>query len=366
MFEKVRRRLHLSQVIRSAIDTYPDGICFAASDGRPILTNRRMTQLSFELTGHTITNTITFWNELRDISGRQNVNAGDSSEACTFPAAEEDQKNSCLLLKRNTERTCKNHSSRAENELLFCRDRDGRMWQFRQKLLRYGETAVLQYETFDVTELYELQKVLAENNRHEKELHKRQKELLRDITENNESEELLCAKLRIHDNFGHLLMMTKAAIGNADPSIDRKVLLDTWRTVLNDMKNTGELPSGEKADPKEELSRVASLIGCRIQYEGDQPAERGAVILLCAAVREALTNAARHAGADRITVVSHETPAFYRIRISSNGKPCSAPVREGDGLKNLRKRLERQGATLDYQYRESLELIVTIPKGAPL
>lgn len=325
MFEKVRRRLRLSQIIRSAIDTYPDGICFAASDGRPILTNRRMAQLSFELTGHTITNTITFWNELRDIAGRQDVNVNDSS-------------------------------------LFFCRDQDGKVWQFRQKLLRYGETAVLQYETFDVTELYELQNILADNNRHEKELHKRQKELLRDITANNESEELLRAKLRIHDNFGHLLMMTKAAISDMDPSTDRQDLFDAWHTVLDDMKNTGELPAGEKADPKEELSRVASLIGCSIQYEGNQPAEHSAVILLFAAVREALTNAVRHAGADRITVESRETPAAYRIRISSNGTPCSVPIREGDGLGNLRKRLEREGATLAYQYRDSLELIVTIPK----
>ena len=42
MFEKLKDRLHTVALIREAINSYPDGICFAAPGGRPILANKKI------------------------------------------------------------------------------------------------------------------------------------------------------------------------------------------------------------------------------------------------------------------------------------------------------------------------------------
>lgn len=60
-----RRILLAPRSIRETIDTLPGGICFFAPGGRPILTNHRMNELVYRLTGHTVLNAQATWEELR-------------------------------------------------------------------------------------------------------------------------------------------------------------------------------------------------------------------------------------------------------------------------------------------------------------
>ena len=45
IWDRLKNYYRKSLLIRSAINTYPDGICFAAMDGRPILANRAVNAL---------------------------------------------------------------------------------------------------------------------------------------------------------------------------------------------------------------------------------------------------------------------------------------------------------------------------------
>jgi signal transduction histidine kinase len=62
------------------------------------------------------------------------------------------------------------------------------------------------------------------------------------------------------------------------------------------------------------------MIGCRIDFDGERPADRGAARLLYAAVREALTNAVRHAGADTAHRLHPPQAPGYHVEISDNGR----------------------------------------------
>ena len=57
-----------AKMIKKAIDSYPGGICFSALDGRVILVNEKMNKLMLELTGHTILNAKTAWEELTNFA----------------------------------------------------------------------------------------------------------------------------------------------------------------------------------------------------------------------------------------------------------------------------------------------------------
>lgn len=330
MLRERLRRYRASHMIRRAIDTYPDGICFARESGRVVLSNKTLNDVCARLTGHTVTNAAAMWRELAALAKAQAIGDGSPHEE-EKPAHEE----------------------------LLLRVGEQAIWRFRTSRLTVREAPVIQYEASDVTALFDAQQRLRESNKREAALHARQRELLKNIVQNNLSQELLAAKLRIHDDFGRLILMTGQALSEGEGA-DIETLQGAWIGAVRDMENAAAPEM--RHSPREELVRVAKLIGCQVVFEGPEPQERKAVLLLYAAIREALTNAIRHAGADRLTVCITEDGYKYHVRISDNGKKAVSAIREGSGLSALRQRLEQEMATLNYDFSDGLTLILTIPK----
>lgn len=324
MLNNIRKRYQTSRMIRNAIDTYPEGICFSKPNGRVVLANKVFNSVCRRLTGHSITNAADMWQELEDIAGIDTT---------------EDNRNELML-----------------------RLASGGIWRFRKKQLKMDNEHVLQIEAADVTELAELQNRLAESNRRVSELHSRQRELLKNIVQNNLDNEMLNAKIRIHDEFGRLLIMTKNALDGNVCRTDTEMIRRGWIEAVSAMENVTARQPVRQQSPREELVRVAEMIGCHVEFRGAEPEERKALLLLYAAVREALTNAVRHAGADRLIVEITEKDGYYDVRISDNGHGGTFPIREGSGLTGLRKRLEQERATLNYDVTDGLTLILKIPK----
>lgn len=325
MLERIKKHYKRSRMIRNAIDTYSDGICFAASDGRPILANKKINEVCYELTGHTITNGQSMWLELM-------------------------------------EHAIPEENVKSQSGLILCRLSDGTVWQFQKRQLEVETAQVIQYVASDITELYEYGNRLLENNLRVAELHERQRELLKNIVQNNVDQELLSAKMRIHDNFGRVLIMTKQALFEHDRENDGEDIFLAWQNVITDMENASLILEPKETLPQNELVQVADLIGCKVEFQGKQPVERKALLLLYAAIREALTNAVRHAGANQLTIIIEDKKEKYHVRILNNGNRNVSSIKEGSGLTNLRKRLEQEGATLQYGFSQGVELILTIPK----
>ena len=325
MLERIKKHYKRSRMIRNATDTYSDGICFAASDGRPILANKKINEVCYELTGHTITNGQSMWLELM-------------------------------------EHAIPEENVKSQSGLILCRLSDGTVWQFQKRQLEVETAQVIQYVASDITELYEYGNRLLENNLRVAELHERQRELLKNIVQNNVDQELLSAKMRIHDNFGRVLIMTKQALFEHDRENDGEDIFLAWQNVITDMENASLILEPKETLPQNELVQVADLIGCKVEFQGKQPVERKALLLLYAAIREALTNAVRHAGANQLTIIIEDKKEKYHVRILNNGNRNVSSIKEGSGLTNLRKRLEQEGATLQYGFSQGVELILTIPK----
>lgn len=335
MFESIRKRMAVNRAIREAIDTYPGGLCFAAADGRPILANKRLNDLCAQLTGHTITNAEHMWRELR--AGR--LEEPSDGLQTGFSA-----------------------SPNSAQERFLCGLPDRTVWQFSRRELTTCRIPVIQYEAADVTELYRYRDRLRENNIREEKVHERQRDLLRSIVQNNLDKEILEAKIRIHDEFGRVLLMSRSALTEDSTAPETDRLFAAWGNVIGDMENAAFPRTTGETSPEKELARVAGMIGCRVQFVGRQPSERKPLLLLYAAVREALTNAVRHAGADCLTVDISDIGNFYHAEIRSNGRKSSAPIREGGGLGNLRRRLEQEGARMQIDNSDGVALILTIPK----
>ena len=231
------------------------------------------------------------------------------------------------------------HEDTKEAASILCRIEDGTVWQFQRRLLQVNKSQITQYEASEITELYEYRNRLEENNRRVAELHNRQRELLRNIVQNNLDKELLSAKMRIHDVFGRLLIMTKNVLTEDNDEQNEWELFSAWENVIADMENAAVATETREVSPQKELIQVADLIGCRVEFQGRQPPERKALLLLYAAIREALTNAVRHANATGLMVKIEQDEKNYHIEISDNGGVSVSSITEGNGLSALRQRL---------------------------
>jgi signal transduction histidine kinase len=115
------------------------------------------------------------------------------------------------------------------------------------------------------------------------------------------------------------------------------------------------------ASPEAELLKAAEMIGCRIVINGDRPTGRKITLLFYAVVREALINAVMHADADRLDIAINPGERGYHVEISDNGTAAVSAINEGNGLTNLRRRLEQDGATLNVKCVGRVTLIAELP-----
>ena len=323
-----------AKMIKKAIDSYPGGICFSALDGRVILVNEKMNKLILELTGHTILNAKAAWEELENFANNRKAEKLTQSWLPKEPD---------------------NESTRQQ---LFFRFSDSSVWRFE---LRFLDSNTVQIEAAEITGLYRLSEELYENTIRLQELQKRQKALLDSIVEVNLNKEILAAKMHIHDELGHCLLATTKAITEDSLAENADVLRDNWNSIIRDFSNIPTVWTVPDSSLQSELMQVAELIGCKVIFLGEQPKSRKALQLLYAAIREALTNAVRHAEATELTVKIEQDEKRYHIEIFDNGSVSVSSITEGNGLSALRQRLEQEGASLKVLCDNSVSLIVDIP-----
>ena len=323
-----------AKMIKKAIDSYPGGICFSALDGRVILANEKMNKLILELTGHTILNAKVTWEELANFA------SNGKAEKLTQSWLPKDPDKESI------------------HQQLFFRFSDSSVWRFE---LRFLDSNTVQVEAAEITELYRLSEELYENTIRLQEIQKRQKALLDSIVEINLNKEILAAKMHIHDELGHCLLTTTKAITEDSLAENADTLRKSWNSTIQDFSNISTVWTVPDSSLQSELMQVAELIGCKVVFLGEQPTQRKALQLLYAAIREALTNAVRHANATELMVKIEQDEKSYHIEISDNGSVSVSSITEGNGLSALRQRLEQEGASLKVLCDNSVSLIIDIP-----
>lgn len=323
-----------AKMIKKAIDSYPGGICFSALDGRVVLVNEKMNRLVLELTGHTILNAKAAWEEFANFA------SNGKAEKLTQSWLPKDPDNESI------------------HQQLFFRFSDSSVWRFELKFL---DSNTIQIEAAEITELYRLNEELYENTIRIQEMQKRQNALLDSIVEVNLNKEILAAKMHIHDELGHCLLATTKAITEDSLAENADVLRENWNSTIHDFSNISTVWTVPDSSLQAELMQVAELIGCKVIFLGEQPTQRKALQLLYAAIREALTNAVRHANATELMVKIEQDEKNYHIEISDNGSVFVSSITEGNGLSALRQRLEQEGASLKVLCNNSVSLIVDIP-----
>ena len=250
---------------------------------------------------------------------------------------------------------------------------DSKVWNVRRSEIEAEGNRINEIVALDVTEQYELRRELEERNERLNSVNERLRIFSRDMSRLTAEKELLDAKIKVHDDLGRSLLAFRAYL-TAEPSKrDRSKLLPLWRYVISVMKK--ETAPSEEWDA---IEKTAESLHIQIEINGDLPAGladlpvsgevRSAIM---AAIRECLTNTARHARGDRLFVLikcgaeqgadhastsgsssasgtapCDDAPHGIRIEITNNGRAPLVPIQEAGGLSNLRHMVEREGGIM--------------------
>ena len=302
--------------IKESLDLIPTGLCYFINGGMPVLVNRKMTELCDSITGQEMFNGEDFWNTLEQKADQKTI---------------------------------------VELE-------DGSFYSFTRKQLPVLGTEIYELIASDVTAQYVLSQEL--NSENQRLIHRNQR-LLRfnqKVEEVTREKEILSAKIRIHDNIGHLLLFAKRVIHMNVDEKEKEKLLRLWQ-----QDNTlfiGSHPAFESDSSFVDLESAAASLGIKLRYQGNLPHDHEtAVQLTVSLIRECMTNAFSHAKASEMKICFSETDRYYLVDCTNDGRTPTGNIVEGGGLSLLRKQVEEAGGTLEIISVPVFKLSAVLPKG---
>ncbi len=174
----------------------------------------------------------------------------------------------------------------------------------------------------------------------------------------------------LHDLLGHTLSLVilkselATKLADRDPERARAEIRDVETIAREALAEVRAAVSGYRAGGFEaELARARSALATAgVAFETEisktqlSPSHEA---VLCMALREAVTNIVRHAGARRCRVTLSASHTARALTISDDGRGGNAPF--GSGLTGMRERVEVLGGTLLRDGRHGTTLVVTLP-----
>lgn len=319
---QIRRTTITPDSIREAFDNLPSGLSFSRENGLQVLTNYKMEKLAYILTGSTLMNARQFWEKLAVLPGEKRLESmGD--QAYLLP--------------------------------------DGSAWRFSRTEVHIEEQTYYQIIASDITRFHRFSQKLLQENAELAAYHERLKKLQNTIIATKNAEEILASKINIHERLGQCLLVTRRYLVQKQPQKELNEILVNWEEVINLLEINLQEAGKPAAHALQELTEVAAALELTIHFVGGNPEEARRFPLLKNALREAMTNAVRHAGATVLTVqMDIKGDTLYAV-LSDNGSEEACTVIEGSGLSSLRSRIEQAGGRMEIRSTRGVELWLTIP-----
>lgn len=354
------RRLRRVQItpdsVKEALDALPDGVCFAHADGTPVLVNVRMDMLSHVAFGMPLTDETVLWERLCAgdvLLGYEIVPGnGTASHGTTIPSAgassQEGESSVQATWPVGRQQAAGEVATSANSPVLLTPE--GAAWQFSRRLLTVEGAELVELIAADITQEYALVRELEERNRRLEGVNERLRAYGRDISRLTRDEEVLSAKVRVHDEVGRALIALRVYEQQEPGQRDRAQLIDLWRRVTSLLEGA----SGAEAttDEWELLCEAALAIDVRLELAGELPATEEQRQLVVMLVHECLNNAVRHGGAHTVQVACSTSDDAMPPKAS-----VASPLRDtGSG---------RGGTTLDQRRPTSLRVVVTNDGSTP-
>ncbi len=193
--------------------------------------------------------------------------------------------------------------------------------------------------TFDITKEYELHQKLNEQNRKIKENNKQILLSIDNIEELEREKNLLKLKNKYHDILGQNLSILQQYLNRKNISQENfeeiKFMIQKMFIDIEDTEDTNT--------NLENLIKIHKKNGTDIVINGKLPQNKEVAKVFFEIIREATTNAIRHAGSSKVFVNIKETLEETYMIITNNGKKSNEFITENQGIKDMRRKIEKLG-----------------------
>ena len=189
---------------------------------------------------------------------------------------------------------------------------------------------------FNTTEEYTLIKELNEQNRKIELNNKEIEENIKNIEQLEKEKNLLKIKNKYHDLLGQNLSVLQQYLSrdeiNKENFAEIKFMIKNMFTELEDSENTDQ--------NLQNLIKMHKKNGTNIIINGKLPQNAKQAKVFFEIIREATTNAIKHAGSSQIFVDIKETLEDTYMVITNNGKKPNEFITENEGIKGMRRKVE--------------------------
>lgn len=304
---------------REAVNRLPAGVCCYQEDGLVILKNQTMEQLCHRISGQALLNGFRF------------------SEAI-------------FKLPSTTFR----REKASENVLLIFAD--GTAYSFSCATVQ-GDKLLHMLTAMDVTQEYSRTQALQERKHEVEQLNKRMVNYQREVLALIASQEVLNAKVKIHNELGASLLATKRLLLQGTDE-DKPALLRMIRQNLDFLKQDA-LPT--IGDEYQLILHTAQELGLKVAVTGELPQTEPHKHIAATAIHECCTNTIRHAGGTTLWVQIERNEKNVTIQLRNNGKQPETPVTEKGGLSSLRRLVDHIHGEMVIETVPAFRLILTLP-----
>ena len=233
---------------------------------------------------------------------------------------------------------------------------DGKVWRFVTREMDFNGEMLFETVASDITAEYAKTDALERDKAELSRLNSELRQYYLSIDESVKRQEILQAKMNIHDEMNRLMLSTAAVDKDDSQALDRIFSLWEQNALLLCMQ------TDITSDGREEgcLNALASGLAVSLEWDGvlpDSLSEKEKELFYFTA-QEALINAVKHAQAQKMKITFEKTDNSLVCRFANDGKLPQGEVRFEGGLKNLSRLAEKQGAKVFAETGEEFCLIL--------
>lgn len=193
--------------------------------------------------------------------------------------------------------------------------------------------------TFDITEVYELHQKLNEQNRKLEENNKKILLSIDNIEELEKEKNLLKLKNKYHDILGQNLSILQQYLNKENITQENfEEIKFMIQKMFIDIEDTDDTNAN-----LENLIKIHKKNGTDIIIDGKLPPNKETAKVFFEIIREATTNAIRHAGSSKVFVNIKETLEETYMIITNDGRKPNEFITENQGIKDMRRKVKKLG-----------------------
>ena len=193
--------------------------------------------------------------------------------------------------------------------------------------------------TFDITEEYKLHQKLNGQNKKLKENNKKILLSIDNIEELEKEKNLLKLKNKYHDILGKNLSILQQYLNKENITQENfEEIKFMIQKMFIDIEDTDDTNAN-----LENLIKIHKKNGTDIIIDGKLPPNKETAKVFFEIIREATTNAIRHAGSSKVFVNIKETLEEIYMIITNDGRKPNEFITENQGIKDMRRKVKKLG-----------------------